>query len=231
MLGTRVSTVDPRAVADAVGAVRDRILRVAGARPIELIAVTKGFGADAIQAAIDAGCTSVGENYAQELRAKMTAMPAGTAMPQIHFIGHLQTNKVKVVAEYVSIWHTVDRAALADEIARRSPRATVFVQVNTTAEATKGGCIPAESAALVAHCRSVDLSVVGLMTIGPTTPDPALAHSAFALLARIADDLGLASRSMGMSDDLEIALEHGATHVRIGSALFGERPQRRAQMR
>ncbi len=227
----RVSTVDTHSVAVAVAAVRERIRRVAGDRPVELIAVTKGFGADAIDAAIAAGCTSIGENYAQELRDKMAVLAAGTVMPQLHFIGQLQTNKVKMVAEYVNVWQTVDRVSVADEIARRSAGATVFVQVNTTAEDVKGGCNPVGTASLVAHCRLLDLAVVGLMTVGPTEPDVALTHSAFGLLRRTADDLGLASCSMGMSGDLEIALEHGATHVRIGSALFGERPRRRAQMR
>ncbi|CAB4893677.1 unannotated protein [freshwater metagenome] len=225
-----MSDVDPDAVAVAVAGIRERIRRVAGERPVELIAVTKGFGVDAIQAAVAAGCTSVGENYAQELRDKAALLPEGFARPQVHFIGQLQSNKVRLIAPLVNVWQSIDRAALADEVARRAPQATVFVQVNTTDEAGKGGCEPASTAALVTHCAALGLSVVGLMTVGPTSADPGQTRVAFRCLRSAADDLGLAWCSMGMSADLEIALEEGATHIRIGSALFGQRPQRRAQM-
>ena len=103
----------------------------------------------------------------------------------------------------------------------------MFIQVNTTAESAKGGCSPEGVASLVEHCRSLGLDVDGLMTVGPTSGDEALTATAFALLSETANDLGLAGRSMGMSNDLEIALACGATHVRIGSALFGERPRSR----
>jgi len=222
-----VSTVDPDAVAHAVQSVRDRIRRAAGERAVELIAVTKGFGVDAVLAAVAAGCTSIGENYAQELRDKFALMPDHTVGPQVHFIGQLQTNKVKAIAHLVDVWQSVDRLSLADEIARRAPGATVFVQVNTTAESAKGGCSPEVVESLVGHCRSLGLGVHGLMTVGPTSGDEALTVKAFTLLAQMSDDLGLAGRSMGMSNDLEIALACGATHIRIGSALFGERPRSR----
>jgi hypothetical protein len=231
VLGTGVITVDPHLVALAIASVRERIRVGAGDRPVELIAVTKGFGVDAIEAAVASGCVSIGENYAQELRDKMTALPDGIERPQVHFIGHLQTNKVRVISGHVTVWQSVDRRPLADEIARRSPGASVFVQVNTTSEASKGGCNQGETAALVSYCRSLELSTLGLMTIGPTSGDTTLTRDAFAWLRHSADELGLASCSMGMSNDLEIALEQGATHVRIGSALFGERPRLRAQMK
>ena len=222
-----MSTVDPEAVARAVQSIRDRTRRAAGERAVELIAVTKGFGLDAVTAAVAAGCTSIGENYAQELRDKFALMPADRVHPQVHFIGQLQTNKVKAIAHLVDVWQSVDRPSLADEIARRAPGATVFIQVNTTAESAKGGCSPEGVASLVEHCRSLGLHVDGLMTVGPTSGDEALTATAFALLSETANDLGLAGRSMGMSNDLEIALACGATHVRIGSALFGERPRSR----
>ncbi len=201
--------------------------------------MTKGFGVEAIVAAVAAGCTSIGENYAQELRDKMDALAEVDAAPrasgdhvvaQVHFIGQLQTNKVRTIAHFVDVWQSVDRCSLADEIARRAPGATVFVQVNTTDEVSKGGCPPTETAALVSHCNSLDLHVVGLMTVGPTNGDTTLTRHAFQQLRARADDLDLAFCSMGMSGDLEIALEQGATHVRLGSALFGERPQRRPRM-
>jgi pyridoxal phosphate enzyme (YggS family) len=226
-----VSSIDADAVALAVASVRERIRRVVNERTVELIAVTKGFGVDAIHAAVAAGCSSIGENYAQELRDKVADLAPGTRLPTVHFIGQLQSNKVKMIAPMVDVWQSVDRASLAEEIARRSPGATVFVQVNSTAEETKGGCAPATTQTLVEHCRLLELQVLGLMTVGPTVADAAKSRAAFSLVRRLADDVGLAGCSMGMTDDLEIALEQGATHVRVGSALFGERPSRRTQMR
>jgi pyridoxal phosphate enzyme (YggS family) len=226
-------SVDASAVAEAVAIVQRRIAALAGPRPVQLVAVTKGFGADAIRAAVAAGCTAIGENYAQELQHKMadlTATGGPDPWPEIHFIGQLQTNKVRLIATTVDVWETVDRALLADEIAKRAPGARVYVQVNTTAEAGKGGCAPDEAAALVEHCRDAGLRVEGLMTVGPTSADPDATSAAFASLAALADRLGLPARSMGMSGDYELAIAHGATHVRIGSALFGPRPVRRARM-
>jgi pyridoxal phosphate enzyme (YggS family) len=148
----------------------------------------------------------------------------------VHFIGQLQTNKVRLVAALVDVWETVDRAALADEIAKRAPGARVYVQVNLTAEANKGGCSPEETEGLVQHCVAAGLHVEGLMTVGPTSADPEATAVAFTALDALAARLGLAGRSMGMSGDYESAIAHGATHVRIGSALFGPRPIRRAQI-
>jgi len=227
-----VTTVDPVAVAAAVAAVRERIRVLAGDRSVELIAVTKGFGRDAVEAAIAAGCHAIGENYAQELRDKLHGFEAAVGMPApvVHFIGGLQTNKVRVVAGLVDVWQSVDRIALADEIVRRRPGATVFVQVNTTGEQTKSGCRPEDVGGLVVHCARSGLAVEGLMTIGPTSGDRASTVAAFALLARLGHDNGLRSLSMGMSADLDLAVAHGATHVRIGSALFGPRPHRSTQI-
>ena len=228
-----VDSIEASAVADAVASVQRRISALAGSRHVQLVAVTKGFGADAIRAAVAAGCTAIGENYAQELQHKMADVAASGGLeprPEVHFIGQLQTNKVRVIASMVDVWETVDRAALADEISKRAPGARVYVQVNTTDEAGKGGCAPHEAAGLVEHCTNVGLQVEGVMTVGPTSEDPDATSSAFALLAALADSLGLTARSMGMSGDYEVAIARGATHVRIGSALFGPRPVRRAQM-
>ncbi len=229
-------TVDPLAVVDSVASIRRRIRALGGDREIQLVAVTKGFGADAIRAAAAAGCTMVGENYAQELLAKLGQLTAGSgadplAMPQVHFIGRLQTNKVRLIAAIVDVWQSVDRAPLVDEIARRAPGATVFIQVNATGEVDKGGCPPAHVAALVERCRTALLDVEGLMTVGPTGAAADRTAAAFALVRRLADDNGLSGCSMGMSDDMDIAIEHGATHVRIGSAVFGARPHQRTQIR
>ena len=225
-----MSTVDRHAVGDAVNSVRQRMRELSGDRAVELIAVTKGFGFDAVAAVVAAGCHSIGESYAQELREKLAAAD-GVAIPEVHFIGRLQTNKVKSIAHLVAVWHSVDRVAVADVVAARAAGARVFVQVNTTAEADKGGCSPADTETLVAHCRTLGLVVLGLMTVGPTSGDSGPTRSAFSLLRHQADELGLESCSMGMSNDFEIAIEQGSTHVRIGSALFGERPLRSPQMR
>lgn len=165
----------------------------------------------------------IGENYAQELLGKRSvAVDAGVA---IHFVGRLQTNKVRLVADAVSVWETIDRGALVDEIARRAPGATVLIQVDPTDAPGKGGCPPDEVPALLARARSADLVVDGLMTVGPTSGGPEAARAGFRIVRRLADELGLSTCSMGMTDDLEVAIEEGSTRVRVGTALFGPRPQ------
>lgn len=215
------AVVDADDVVRRVGVVRDR-LRELTDRRVTLVAVTKSFGADAILAAARARCDAIGENYAQELLEKAHAVPEGL---EVHFIGHLQSNKVRLLSGVVDVWETVDRVSLVSEIARRcgNAGARVLVQVNTTGEASKGGCAPTDAAGLVAAARSSGLVVEGLMTIGPTGGDEQQCREAFRLLRGLADDLGLAECSMGMSDDWEIAVEEGATIVRLGSALFGSR--------
>ena len=232
-----MSSVDPAAVAEAVGAVRRRISDRAGGRAVQLVAVTKGFGADAIEAAAAAGCTMVGESYAQELIAKFADLrrpdaerPPSSAEPQLHFIGQLQSNKVRQLAGLVDVWQTVDRASLVDEIARRAPGATIMVQVNATDESGKGGCAPAEVEGLISRALDHGLVVDGLMTIGPTSQDANETARAFTTVRSLVDRHGLLSCSMGMSADLELAIDHGATHVRVGSALFGPRPHPRASI-
>jgi PLP dependent protein len=188
-----------------------------------LVAVTKGFGPDAVTAAAAAGCGMIGENYAQELLTKRSAAEA--AGVAVHFVGRLQSNKVRLVADSVAVWETVDRSSLVDELARRAPGATVLIQVNATGEPGKGGCPPEEVSGLLAGCRSAGLVVDGLMTIGPTGAGPEAARPGFRLVRRMVEDLGLATCSMGMTDDLEVAVEEGTTRVRLGTALFGPRPQ------
>jgi PLP dependent protein len=203
----------------ALETVRDRIARAGGDRRVTIVAVTKGFGSDAIDAARAAGLTEIGENYAQDVVAKRDAL-AGL---HLHFIGRLQKNKVRAIAPLVACWQSVDRLALGEEIARRAPGARVLVQVNVSEEASKGGCPPGDASDLVERLRALGLEVAGLMTVGRTGP-PSEARPGFAVLRALADRLGLVERSMGMSDDLEIAVAEGATIVRVGSALFGARP-------
>jgi PLP dependent protein len=212
--------IDAPLVAERVAAVRRRIDN-AGGVAVTLIAVTKGFGPDALDAAARAGVTDIGENYAQELATKAeTARRLGLT---VHFIGRLQTNKVRSLAKTVGYWQTVDRPPVAIEIAKRAPGARVLVEVNVSGEAQKGGCDPTEADKIVGECARLGLDVQGLMAIG-RAGEPEDARPGFRLLRRMVDDLGLAVCSMGMSADLEIGVEEGATMVRVGSALFGERP-------
>lgn len=218
---------DPVAVAARVAVVRERIA-AAGGDPgaITLVAVTKGFGRDVVDAAVAAGLTDLGESYAQELVAKLDAAPVAAPHGDVrwHWVGRLQRNKVRAVAGVVDLWHSVDRAELGAEIAKRAPGAAVLAQVNTSGEEQKGGCAPGDVPALVADLRAEGLVVRGLMTVA-AAGGPDVARPCFRRLRTLADDLGLAERSMGMSDDLETAVSEGATVVRIGSALFGARPE------
>jgi len=215
-------TVDPAGVAEHLAHVRERIAAAGGSERVRVVAVTKGFGPDAIEAAVACGLTDVGENYAQELEAKLPALTC--ERPRVHFIGRLQTNKVRHLAPLVDVWQTIDREHAAAEVAKRAPGATVLVQVNVSDEPQKGGCAPDDAEGLVARCRDLGLDVTGLMTVG-RTGEPADARAGFALLSSLADRLGLPERSMGMTDDLEVAVSEGATMVRIGTALFGARPR------
>jgi PLP dependent protein len=217
-----VSTIDAATVAENVAAVRERITAAGGRADVEIVAVTKTFGPEAISAALAAGCRSIGENYAQELLAKLDELPASAPRPTVRFIGHLQSNKVRQLAHVVDVWETLDRASVIDEVARRSPGARVLVQVNVSAEPQKGGCDPGLTPELVGRARQAGLIVEGLMTVGAPGPVDVV-RPGFRMLRRLADELDLAVCSMGMSADLEVAVEEGATEVRIGSALFGPR--------
>ena len=166
----------------------------------------------------------IGENYAQELTAKWAALADDHLPARVHFIGRLQSNKVRHLASLVDVWESVDRASLLQAIASRQPGASVLVQVNATGEANKGGCAPGEVAALVALGLDLKLNVSGVMTIGPTDGDPSTTRRAFGAVRALVDELGLTACSMGMTHDLDIALDCGTTRVRIGTALFGPRP-------
>lgn len=214
----------------SIAEIRDRLSRVrehiarAGGHDVEIVAVTKGFGADLVQRAVSAGCQRIGESYAQEWVAKSSQL--GNPRPTVHFIGRLQTNKVRALAGIVDVVESVDRASLIDELARRLPSVTVLVQVNATNEDGKGGCRPSETESLVEHARHAGLHVDGLMTVGPTEGGPEAARRPFAEVRALCDRLSLPTCSMGMSDDYEIAVAEGSTRVRVGSVLFGARPLR-----
>ena len=215
--------IDESSVAIRLAQIRDRIAR-AGGRDVAVVAVTKELPAEAWQIAAAVGCAAVGENYAQEVLAKATAVPRH--LP-VHFIGQIQTNKVRSISAIIDVWQSVDRESVIREIVKRTPADRVphvFIQINTTGEGQKSGCAPGEAASLVELARQLGCRVDGAMTVGPTSGDLAATRQAFSLLRGMADDLGLRERSMGMTNDLEIAIEEGSTMVRIGTALFGERP-------
>jgi pyridoxal phosphate enzyme (YggS family) len=218
--------VDAARVAERVQAVRERIA-AAGGVGVALLAVTKTFPVEAILAAVGAGCDGIGENYAQELVAKLAALPTlldGAPRPEVHFIGQLQSNKVRALAGLVDVFETIDRPSLAAELAKRCPGARVLVQVGVTGEPGKGGVPVDEVVGLVEQCGAVGLCVDGLMTVGRTIGGPEASRSVFRTVRGLVDSLGLQVCSMGMSDDLEVAVQEGATLVRVGSALFGSRP-------
>jgi pyridoxal phosphate enzyme (YggS family) len=214
--------IDPDAVAARAADVRARIGAAGGGPDVGLLAVTKGFGPDAVVAARSAGLVAVGENYAQELVDKAGALGGGP-QPEWHFIGRLQRNKVRRLAPLVALWQSVDRPELAAEIARRCPGAAVLVQLNLSGEAQKGGCPPEAVPALVEQAVELGLDVRGLMGVARAGPVEA-SRPGFRRLVALADDLDLPVRSIGMSADLEVAVEEGSTMVRVGRDLFGPRP-------
>jgi pyridoxal phosphate enzyme (YggS family) len=216
--------VDPDAVARNAAELRDRINHLSGGRQVTIVAVTKGFGADAVRAALDCGFSCVGENYAQELLSKAEQLTSASEL-HWHFLGQLQRNKIRSLAPVVDVWQSVDRIALIDAISERAPGAKIFIQANLSGEPHKGGAALVDVPALVDHARDVGLEVQGLMGVGPEGP-PEGARGGFRSLVELADTLGVEQRSIGMSADLEVALQEGSTMVRVGSGLFGARPPR-----
>ncbi len=224
-------------MAERIAAVRSRIhsaARAAGRDPssIELVGVSKFHPAELVREAYAAGLRKFGENYAQELVAKAGAL---SDLPAIewHMIGHLQGNKARLVAPLVHAVQTVDSAKLAEELGKRvaacGRRIDVLVEVTIAGESTKSGCIPAELAAVIAAVRAQPaLRLSGLMAMPPFDDDPETTRPYFAALRALRDEHGgaeaLPELSMGMSHDLEVAVAEGATVVRVGTAIFGERP-------
>jgi PLP dependent protein len=214
-----------------LGALAERLQRVrqqivdAGGAGVDVLAVTKGHSIEVVEAAHAVGLTEFGENYAQELVSKFAnKVGDATADLAVHFIGQLQTNKVRLVVDLVDVYETLDRPALVTELAKRAPGAHVLVQVDTTGEPGKGGCAPGDVESLVAQAASAGLTVDGLMTVGPTAGGPEAARAGFRVVRALCDTLGVTTCSMGMSDDFIVAVQEGSTCVRLGSALFGMRP-------
>ena len=217
-----MAELNPQDIATRLAAVRSRIENAGGdPEGIRIVAVTKGFGPDAVKAATEAGCTAIGENYAAEVMAK--APLAAAAGAEVHFLGGIQRNKIGKLSAHVQAWQSVDRPEVGESIARHSPGARVLVQVDLLEGSVPGrsGVPPADVAELVARLRQMDLSVDGLMAVGP--PPPADPEPGFALVAALSRDLELPEVSIGMSGDLEAAVRAGSTMVRIGTALFGAR--------
>jgi PLP dependent protein len=217
-------------IASPLAKVREEIARdcaAAGrdAASVTLVAISKTFGAEAIEPLITAGQRVFGENRVQEAKAKWPALCERHPGIELHLVGSLQSNKAKEAVTLFDAIHSLDReslaAALAKEIARQGRKPTLFVEVNTGAEAQKSGVLPEETDAFLAGCRErYGLAIAGLMCMPPANEPPA-PH--FALTAKIARRNGLSLLSMGMSADFTTAIEFGATHVRVGTAIFGAR--------
>ncbi|CUX83850.1 MAG: putative enzyme with a TIM-barrel fold [Roseibaca calidilacus] len=191
---------------------------------VSLIAVSKVQPDARVRAVLEAGHRVFGENRVQEAAGKWPGFRDTFGPVELHLLGPLQTNKARQAMELFDIIHSVDRPKLARTLARLAQELGhcpgLFVQVNTGAEPQKAGILPADADAMIAECRALDLPLLGLMCIPPVDED-ASAH--FQMLADIATRNGLTGLSMGMSDDFETAIAHGATHVRVGSAIFGAR--------
>jgi hypothetical protein len=217
--------IRPDDVARRLTSITDRIERAGGdPAKVQVVAVTKGFGPEAVEAAAGAGLFQVGENYAQELIAKRAALGADHGERRWHFLGAIQTNKVHGLAPLVDCWQSVSRRVEGERIARARPGARVLVQVAFATGSGRPGCESGAVPGLVRSLSELGLAVVGLMAVAPRPADEA--RSAFRAVRGLADDLGLAVRSMGMTEDLELAVSEGSTMVRVGRALFGDRPAR-----
>lgn len=233
--------VEPARFEHRVDEVRRRIEAVSGdSTSVRIVAVTKGFGVDAVDAALSAGLTDIGENYADELVAKAGALdearapiqgqgdsePPPRTEPVWHYLGAVQRNKVARLAPLVAWWQGLSRIEEGRAIARRRPGSKVLVQVDVAGLPGRGGCRPGEVSELVRALRGEDLDVAGLMAVGrPGPPDEA--REGFRSVSILADALDLPVRSMGMSDDFEVAVAEGSTMVRLGRVLFGDRAPHR----
>ncbi|MBL8710316.1 MAG: YggS family pyridoxal phosphate-dependent enzyme [Rhodospirillaceae bacterium] len=223
-------SIAEKSIAENLSVIRAAMAKAAteaarAADAVTLVAVSKTHPADAVRKALDAGQLVFGENRVQEALAKFPALKAAHPALELHLIGPLQTNKVRDAVALFDVIQSLDREklaqALAAEMARQNRWPKLFIQVNTGEEEQKAGLRPEAVDAFVAHCRDqLKLPVVGLMCIPPVDQHPA-PH--FALLAKMARRNGLAGLSMGMSGDFEDAIKCGATHVRIGTAIFGAR--------
>jgi pyridoxal phosphate enzyme (YggS family) len=225
----------PARLAQVRDTIRVHQARGGFAHPVRIVAVTKSHGPEAVRAALDAGLEDVGENRVQEALAKQEK--AGALPVRWHLIGTLQRNKVRQVVGRFVLLHAVDRAELADELERRiagTPGAApqpILVEVNCSGEGSKGGVTPEALPGLLDRIRGLSgLALRGLMTMAAESSDPAIQRAAFGKLRRLREEMernghALPELSMGMSGDFPVAVEEGATMIRLGTLLFGERPQ------
>ena len=218
---------DMTEMAERFALARRRIERAGGdPERITLVAVTKGFGPEVVAEARALGHADFGENYTVDLarKAELVARPPGAVDGvRWHYLGAVQRTTARKLGTLVHLWQGVDGLGAGERIAKAAPGARVLVQVDVSGEPRKQGCTFDDAPGLVASLRRLPLDVRGLMAVGPSGP-PEGARAGFRRLARLADALGLAERSMGMSADLEVAVAEGATMVRLGTALFGPRP-------
>lgn len=194
---------------------------------VQIVAVTKRHPPELVRLAWEAGLRHVGENYAQELRDKHEAL-SDCAGLRWHAIGPVQPKNAKYVAKAAHVFHALERLEVAQELSRRRTGGVLpcFVEVNVEGEASKAGLTTESVRPFLESVRALpNLEVVGLMTMPPFTENPEMVRPAFRRLAALAKELGLSQLSMGTTGDFEVAIEEGATHVRIGTALFGERPE------
>jgi pyridoxal phosphate enzyme (YggS family) len=223
----------PVAMGTRIAAVRSRIAAAcdrAGRDPasVTLIAVSKTHPAEVVLAASQLGLTDFGENRVQEAAAKIDDPRIREASPVWHLIGHLQTNKAKDAVRHFALIHSVDSErllrAVAKEAESRAEAVRILLEVNVAGEASKFGLTPTEVPTLVEVAMGLPhVRVEGLMTVAPHVADPEAVRPVFRELRRLAGGTGLDALSMGMTDDFEIAIEEGATHIRVGRAIFGER--------
>ncbi len=202
---------------------------------ITLIAVSKTFSTEILEYALESGIRIFGENYAQEVRDKIAFFEDKPVKPHWHFIGHLQTNKVKYLIPYIKLIHTVDSFELASEINKRAEQynliQNILIQVNTSSEETKYGILPEDAINLSQSVLSLhNLNLIGLMTIGTFSTDESVIREEFSMLRNLRYEVNnklgiekLTELSMGMSNDYLIAIEEGSTILRVGTAIFGER--------
>lgn len=217
--------MDVTVVRTRLAEIHRRIGAVSNPSAVRIVAVTKGFGVDAVQAAVAVGLTDVGENYADEFETKHQAgdsQAARSGMCRWHFLGRVQRNKIARLAGSVDVWQGVDRIEVGREIARRSPGACVFLQVNLTGDPQRVGCTFGEAPELIDALRALDIDVTGVSGVG-LRGEPEQTRLAFRRLARLGSNAGLPDCSMGMTDDFDVAVEEGSTMIRIGRGLFGVR--------
>jgi pyridoxal phosphate enzyme (YggS family) len=218
-------------IAENVQALQQKIERVAESvqrspDEVALVAVSKTFSADAIKRAVEAGVRHIGENWIQEAQPKIEYLEALGVHPVWHLVGHLQTNKVKAAIELFDVIESLDSLRVAEAISKRAGKQVpVLLEVNVAGEETKNGFSAEElPAALESIAQLPGIDVRGLMTVAPQVRDPEEVRPVFRRLRELRDAAGLKELSMGMTDDFEVAIQEGATMVRIGRAIFGERP-------